>query len=161
MCLSIFTPEECLLEVLPKPSRNIVLQFAVGEVPENSLHLFENADVVLLARLLQVPFVEICFSLNTTLLHKNHELIPSLPQLRCSIYLSFDAFFSAEVLVDVSGGALGSQKANTDVLHHVELLQHGVHVASSTCIFQSHKTMSRSRAHGGHEVPLSQRFLSL
>jgi hypothetical protein len=41
-----------LLEVLPKPSRNIVLQFAVGQVPENSLHLFENADVVLFARLL-------------------------------------------------------------------------------------------------------------
>lgn len=59
---------KCLLEMLPKPSRNIVLQFAVGQVAENSLRLFENADVILLARLLQVSLVEIRFSLNTALL---------------------------------------------------------------------------------------------
>lgn len=91
-------PPTLQFEMPPQAPGDVVLQPGTRQVAEYRLHLFQDADVVVLPVVLQTATIV------------------------CRVRVQVELFFAAEVFVRIGGGALASQKAFAYTLHHVQLL---------------------------------------
>ncbi len=73
-------------------------------------------------------------------------------------YLIILLLVSRHIIIHIAACAFNGQDAIPDGRNHVELLDNGVHVASRTCIFQTHKPLGRPWANWRQKFPFCKWF---
>lgn len=126
----------------PQPFRNIILQSTIRQMPENSLNLLQNANIIFFPRFLHAILIVLTFIIQYANLLVRIELRIILP---------------TEVFIWISCCPIAGQQSNPNTFHHVQLLQHGIHVTRGTRIFQADKTLNWSRPNWRQIIPFVDR----
>lgn len=70
-----------------------------------------------------------------------------------AVEIQIHPLLTRKILVGVRGRPFGGQDALLYAVHHVQLLQDGVHVTGGAGVLQAHETLKGPRSNGGKVVP--------